>query len=373
MVALIFDLLKRRRQPQKTAKNPVEMAARPDQLQRTAPKPGLERSPASDRASTAKVQPIDSSFSKRKVASQTGFATNSLSILDIGEPAGETRPAIAKPAPIPSPVQSATLPSTVESAPIPQPEKSAPIPPVVQPATTPEPAPIASAPAPKPVEPATTPKPEPEAKTPPCTALLPPVTIDSMLWERLLAMPTPAEIRAATRRPEPTPVPSVETSFVIVSSSAEPESPAGMVDELELKRMLARMRSYTGLVISIGLNEPEDGVWRGEGLYQSITNFVSSVLGPGDYGCRTGIDEFLVVSPGKQGTAAQNHLNAIADRLWDFQLRGIGACAILFSWGGATVDGQSLSNAIASATQRMRQAKQPRHRRTVRMLGASAS
>jgi len=135
--------------------------------------------------------------------------------------------------------------------------------------------------------------------------------------------------------------------------------------------MLARTKVFTGLVVSIGLNEPDDGVWRGEGLYQSITNFVSSVLGPGDYGCRTAIDEFLVISPGKQASGAQNHLNLIADRLWDFQLRGIGACAILFSWGGATVDGQSLSNAITSATQRMRQAKQPRYRPPVRMLGSA--
>jgi hypothetical protein len=244
----------------------------------------------------AKVQPIDGLFSKRRSASKTWPEDNVLSIVHAG-PRISSKP----PSPLPSP--------------------------------------------------------EPAAPISTCTALmLPPVTVDALLWERLLAMPTPAEIRAATtRRVEPPP------DAVVDLGSAQSETPAGMIEEPALKEMLARAKPFSGLVMSIGLNEPDEGVWRGEGLYQSITNFVAGVLGANDFGCRTAIDEFLVIAPDKLGADAQNHLNSVADRLWDFQLRGIGACAILFSWGGATCDGQSLSSAITSATQRMRQAKQRRN------------
>ena len=49
--------------------------------------------------------------------------------------------------------------------------------------------------------------------------------------------------------------------------------------------------------------------------------------------------------------------NHISERLWDYQLRGIGASSILFSWGGVQVKDQPLSEAVASAVDRMRQTK----------------
>jgi GGDEF domain-containing protein len=328
--ALIRDTFKRRRLFNQAS---ADITARLDQ-----PLPG--KHPVVDHP--AKVQPIDGAFSKRRADSRTWPAANSTSIIHAaprhGEPA-DAAPSITAPAPAP----------------------------VAAPAPVPPPAPASEA--------------APEATQSPCMALiLPPVTVDALLWERLLALPTQAEIRAATtRRVEPPPVPSLETRFEVVSNSlrleaaeapARLETPAGMIEEQALKEMITRARQFTGLVVSIGLNESEDGVWRGEGLYQSIANFVAGVLGKNDVGCRTAIDEFLVIVPDKQGADAQNHLNQVADRLWDFQLRGVGACAILFSWGGATVDGQSLASAITSATQRMRQAKQRRNPRPMRALGA---
>jgi Diguanylate cyclase, GGDEF domain len=334
MLALVGDTFKRRRRRVNKAK--AETAARLSQ-------------PTPPDHAHKKIQPIDGMFSKRRSDSKT-WPANPMSIVHAGprikespsEPLSEASP-VRMPAPQPkAPDANAQPPKAAES-------KAA----------------------------------EPKTQTPASTALiLPPVTVDALLWERLLALPTAAEIRAVTSRTlEPPPTPSVDTLFEVVCSSIDlerpktlqvpktPETPTGMIEESVLKEMLVRTKLFTGLVVSIGLNEPEDGVWRGEGLYQSITNFVGSVLGKGDFGCRTAIDEFLVVVPGKQESDAQNHLNYIADRLWDFQLRGIGACAILFSWGGATAEGQSLSSAIASATQRMRQAKQRRNPLPVRSLG----
>ena len=64
-----------------------------------------------------------------------------------------------------------------------------------------------------------------------------------------------------------------------------------------------------------------------------------------------------MVCPGEQGAQSQRRLNHISERLWDYQLRGIGACSILFSWGGVQVQDQPLAEAIASATERMRETK----------------
>ena len=50
-----------------------------------------------------------------------------------------------------------------------------------------------------------------------------------------------------------------------------------------------------------------------------------------------------MVCPGEQGAQSQRRLNHISERLWDYQLRGIGACSILFSWGGVEVQDQPLA------------------------------
>src|SRR6202034_2599222 len=73
--------------------------------------------------------------------------------------------------------------------------------------------------------------------------------------------------------------------------------------------------------------------------------------------CRTAYDEFVIVCRGEQGANSQRRLNHISERLWNYQLRGIGACSILFSWGGVEVQDQPLAEAIASATERMRETK----------------
>ncbi len=64
-----------------------------------------------------------------------------------------------------------------------------------------------------------------------------------------------------------------------------------------------------------------------------------------------------MVCRGEQGAESQRRMNHISERLWDYQLRDIASCAILFSWGGVQVQDQPLAEAIASATERMRQTK----------------
>jgi GGDEF domain-containing protein len=83
------------------------------------------------------------------------------------------------------------------------------------------------------------------------------------------------------------------------------------------------------------------------------------LLGPDDCACRHGADEFLIICPGLRGENAQRRLNEISERLWNFQLRGQGSCSVLFSWGGINGN-EPLSEAIASAIERMQQTKRSR-------------
>ena len=215
-------------------------------------------------------------------------------------------------------------------------------------------------------KPAAQPVVEPVAQSAPesSTALvLPAVTVDALLWEKLLAAPTQAELRAASgQKAERLAMVYSMPPLEVVPRPNTHSTPLGMISESALRSTLTRIDSFRGLVISIGLNDPEEGIWRGEGLYQSVTDFVAGTLRKKDFGCRSALDEYLIICPDLQGADAHRHLNHVADLLWDFQLRGIGAWAILFSWGGVTATDEPLADAVASASERMRQAKRSRAR-----------
>lgn len=53
-------------------------------------------------------------------------------------------------------------------------------------------------------------------------------------------------------------------------------------------------------------------------------------------------------------------MREIARQLWDFQLSASGQASILFSWGGVEVRGELIEDAIASASERMRETRQRR-------------
>ena len=145
--------------------------------------------------------------------------------------------------------------------------------------------------------------------------------------------------------------------------------PAGMFDQTFLARLLEIKNPFTGLAVSIGINENDGSAPRSEDLIRSTSIFISSLLQDGDFGCQSGDDEFVMLCPGPQGAEAQRRLSQIAERLWDFQLRGIGTFSILFSWGGVEVNNELPSDAIASAADRMYQTK--RSRKTVSMESAN--
>ena len=110
-------------------------------------------------------------------------------------------------------------------------------------------------------------------------------------------------------------------------------------------------------MVSIGINDSDSSMWHSQGLMQSVGTYIAGLLRENDFSCRTAYDEFVMVCHGEQGANSQRRLNYISERLWDYQLRGIGACSILFSWGGVEIQDRPLAEAVASATERMRETK----------------
>ena len=196
-------------------------------------------------------------------------------------------------------------------------------------------------------------------------AALPAFTIDAALWERLVAsMPQhdlltsgnePGE-RKAARLIDVAPG-AVEARYQVVESESQSRWPSGMLQQPAFQNVLDSGEPFSGLVVSIGINDSDSSMWHSQGLMQSVSAYITGLLREKDFACRTAYDEFVLVCCGEHGAQSQRRLNHISERLWDYQLRGMGACSILFSWGGVQVQDQPLAEAVASAVDRMRQTK----------------
>jgi len=211
---------------------------------------------------------------------------------------------------------------------------------------SPAPAPVAIEAEPAPAEPQPS---SPESDRPT-------VFIDESLWESILGRPSVDE-----------PTPKPQTRFEVIVGAAG--IPAGMHEQFTLNRLVESNKPFTGLVISLSLNQ-NDGRAPSKDIVLSVNHFVGSLLRNEDFACQTGDDEFLILCPGERGNDAQRRLTEVAERLWDFQLRGLGTFSILFSWGDAQAHDELLSEAIASASERMNQTR--RTRKTVSLDSPSS-
>jgi GGDEF domain-containing protein len=189
----------------------------------------------------------------------------------------------------------------------------------------------------------------PPVTVPPVT--LPPVTIDASLWERLLASQNTTPGSASTVEP---------ASHMIREEDSGGRQPAhsrGIVQAHAFQQLLESNQPFTGLVVSVGVNDSDGSTAHSQDLVESVGSYIATLLEENDIVCRNGCDEFIIVCPGQRGAPSQRRLNHISERLWDYQLRGLGACSILFTWGGVQVQNQSLADAVAAATDRMRETK----------------
>ena len=141
---------------------------------------------------------------------------------------------------------------------------------------------------------------------------------------------------------------------VIPFESIRDAVPAGFHDASVLQRAVETGRTVTGLVVSIGTNGLSAA------SVTEVGQFLETLLTGPDFACQSGSDEFVLICGGDQGAAAQRRLSAIAEKLWDFQLRSIGGLGVQFSWGSFEARGERISEAVATAIEQMQDTRQSR-------------
>jgi hypothetical protein len=147
------------------------------------------------------------------------------------------------------------------------------------------------------------------------------------------------------------------------TKSAEAASaaiPPGFQDGFVLRQLVEQHQPVSGLVVSIGVSAQDVEATPESEAAEAVRKLVESLLGPDDFAAQSGEEEYLLICPGERGAAAQRRLSEIAQQLWDFQLRCMGKYSVLFSWGGVEVRSESITEAIASATERMQETRRGR-------------
>lgn len=130
--------------------------------------------------------------------------------------------------------------------------------------------------------------------------------------------------------------------------------PAGFHEAQVLQRSVESGRTVSGLVVSIGTNAISS-----QGSAE-VSEFIQGLLTSQDFACQSGTDEYIIVCVGEQGAAAQRRLSAIAEKLWDFQLRSIGSLSVQFSWGSFEARGERIGEAVAASIEQMQETRQSR-------------
>jgi hypothetical protein len=155
---------------------------------------------------------------------------------------------------------------------------------------------------------------------------------------------TRTRVRAAQERPTDLTLPGINLPM-----------PTGMHSLAVLSNFIESRNPFTGLVVSIGVTMKRSGDPRTEDLASVVQEFIAGLLRDRDFGCRIDQQEFLLLCPGLRAQAAEQHLRSISERLWDYQLRALTKIPLIFSMGGSETGVEGLSDAIASAQQRMDQ------------------
>jgi GGDEF domain-containing protein len=138
-----------------------------------------------------------------------------------------------------------------------------------------------------------------------------------------------------------------------------PQSPSTLNQLLESKDLL------TGLVISIGINDymrldEIHGRDAAIELLNTVDALMAEIASDKAFSTRRSDEEFVLIFAGLSGAAAQQRLSEISERLWDYQLQGLGTFSAVFSWGAAEAQQQPLSEVLFTASENMAETRSSR-------------
>jgi hypothetical protein len=191
----------------------------------------------------------------------------------------------------------------------------------------------------------------------------------------LAAAPVAAEPSATLDNVVVLPAPA--PASLAASSISEVQVPGGHFDAAALDDLVARHGIFCGLVVVVSVimhgELAEDHRGHYNRLMNSITRTVRSLGRDQDFTARSAEDEFVLIFPREVGKLAQRRIQQISERLWDFQLRSLGACAVMFAWGAEESTDETLARLLESARAQIQASRAAVQQQAAPQAGAAAA
>ena len=187
-----------------------------------------------------------------------------------------------------------------------------------------------------------------------------------------------AETQVEELEVEPELAPAVRSNVVEMPAGAAPRAqegapreagelvvPGGYHEPQALARLLEEDAPFRGLAMVVSLVDyvrllADQGKPAMEQLMGSVSRLVVSMTREQDFACRIGEDEFVLLFVKESGAGAKRRIQAVSERLWDFQLRSLGAVSVILSWGAAEAEGEPLAHAVERAREQMIETRRSR-------------
>ncbi len=225
---------------------------------------------------------------------------------------------------------------------------------------------------------------EPESWIEPAEGKIAAQTFEEWLEPVEDAAPAEAEVLAEAETQveklevEPEPAPAVRSNVVEMPAGAAPRAqegapreagelvvPGGYHEPQALARLLEEEAPFRGLAMVVSLVDyvrllADQGKPAMEQLMGSVSRLVVSMTREQDFACRIGEDEFVLLFVKESGAGAKGRIQAVSERLWDFQLRSLGAVSVILSWGAAEAEGEPLAHAVERAREQMIETRRSR-------------
>lgn len=139
----------------------------------------------------------------------------------------------------------------------------------------------------------------------------------------------------------------------------------GLLNQAALTRRVEQVGGFAGVVVVCDMDNFKDindryGHLVGDEILRNVGHLLQNSIRQADEAFRWGGDEFVILFHNQQADVARRRMADIEGRLRVFQVRGLGALPISFSWGAAEAANRSLRDALDEADRNMYTLKRTR-------------
>ncbi len=140
--------------------------------------------------------------------------------------------------------------------------------------------------------------------------------------------------------------------------SLETDDLTGLLNHAALARRMEEAAAFEGVATVCDMDAFKEindryGHLVGDEILRNVGHLLRASIRPEDEAFRWGGDEFVILFHNQRSEVARRRMAGIEQRLRGFQVRGVGAAPISFSWGTAEAGGRSLREAVNGADQSM--------------------